>query len=78
MNVALVEHTQNDVHRDQGCQNQQRLAGERGLESRRRSLKTGVMVGGKLIERCALLIAFVASPKETSGARLNDNVTEGY
>ena len=28
--------------------------------------------------RCALSIASVASPKETLGARLNDNVTDGY
>ena len=35
-------------------------------------------VVGKLIERWALLMASVASPKETLGARLKDNVTAGY
>ena len=40
--------------------------------------KLASMVGGKLMARCALLIASVAWPKDTLGARLNDNVTAGY
>src|SRR5882757_3994399 len=39
VNVTLVEHAQDDVDGDQSCQNQVRLALERGLKRLRRALK---------------------------------------
>ena len=48
MNVALIEHAEHDVDRDQRGQNQQGLAGQRRLESRGGALKAGVDGGGKV------------------------------
>src|SRR5207244_5265181 len=47
MDVTLVEHSQDDVHRRQSRQNQNRFIGQRLLECRRRPLKTGFYGGGK-------------------------------
>ena len=78
MDVALVEHAQHDVDRDQRGQDQQRLVGQRILERRGRALEAGLDARAACRSRCsALLIAFTASPSETPGARLNDSVTTG-
>ena len=42
MDVALVQNSQHDVHRDNGGENQEGLAGKRILKCGRRSLKCGV------------------------------------
>ena len=48
MDVAFIEHAQDQVDRDQCSENQQRLTGQGGLESRSRALKTGIDGGWKV------------------------------
>ena len=48
MDEALIEHTQNDVYRDQGGENQQRLVGEGILKGSSGSLEAGLHAGGKV------------------------------
>ncbi len=40
VNVAFVQHAENDVHRNDGGQNQQRFIGQRRLERLRRALES--------------------------------------
>src|SRR5580692_777722 len=47
MNVALVENAENDINRQQRGDDQNRLIGQRVLESGRGSLEAGVNGGGK-------------------------------
>ncbi len=47
MNVAFIEHAQNDVHGHQRRQNQDRLVRKRRLESLRRSLESRMDAGGQ-------------------------------
>jgi hypothetical protein len=42
VNETLVKHAEDDVHRDQGSENQQRFGGERILERRGSALETAV------------------------------------
>ena len=48
VNEALVEHTEHDVHRDQGSQNQQGFIGEGVLKSGGGSLEAGLHAGGEV------------------------------
>ena len=48
MDKALVEHSQNDVHRDQGGENQQGFIVQRVLEGRGRSLEARLDAGGEV------------------------------
>ena len=45
MDIALVEDAQDDVHGDQGRQNQHPLVGEGGLKGLGRPLKPGLNAG---------------------------------
>ena len=42
MNIAFVQHAQNNVDRDDGCKNQEGFTRERVLKCRGRSLKRGM------------------------------------
>ena len=78
VDVALVQHAEDDVHRDQRRGDQQGLAGQRGLEGLRRALEAALDAGGQP-ERAAPRprSRVTASPSATPGARLNDSVTAG-
>src|ERR1700733_9752864 len=68
MNVAFIQHAENDIHGHERSEDQDRLIRQRGLKSLRRSLESGVNALWKakvflglldgvdgLAERCALL-----------------------
>jgi hypothetical protein len=48
MNVALIQYSQNDINRDNGGENQERLTRKRILKRRRCSLKCRVDAGRQL------------------------------
>src|SRR5437899_8211164 len=48
MDKAFVEHSQNDVHGDQCCQDQQRGTGERSFENLGGALETSLHIGGDM------------------------------
>ena len=78
MDVALVEHAQDDVDGQQRRGDQDRLAGQRLLEGlggaleRRRSGSRGAPSLSRASSH-----RWVAWPSETPGARLNDRVAAG-
>ena len=76
VNVAFVQNSQNDVHRDNRGKNQEGLAASESKCGRSPS-KCGVNTGGNWISFSARSMALVASPKNAPGARLNESVTTG-
>ena len=78
MDVALVEHAEHDVHRDDRGEDQQQLVGERRAERQRRALeaRSARWPAGRA-RCCAVSIASTASPSEAPGARLNEIVAAG-
>ena len=78
MDIALIEHPQNDIHH----QNRRR-----DQDGRRRQMTTGMpercpgtspcSVCGTFSCSCKAWIFATASPSDTPGATLNDSVTDG-
>ncbi len=77
MDVALVEHAQHDVHRDDRGEDQPELVGERRAERERRALEAELRARGHAELLLADSIASTASPSEAPGARLNEIVAAG-
>ena len=79
VNVALVQHAQHDVHRDDGGQNQPAFVGQRSLESR--ALCPGKLpwtLGGKSDLALGLLDSRHRLAQRSAPApRLNEMVTAG-
>ena len=77
MDVALVEHAEDDIDRDQRRQDQQRLVRERGLEGLRGALEAALdarrqaELPGRLLDRAT------AAPSDMPGARSKESVTDG-
>ena len=78
MDVALVENAQNDVHRHQRRQNQNRLVGQRSYERLRQC--PGKPPASRAV-RASLFLpsesASTASPSAAFGARLKETVVAG-
>ena len=77
VDVALVEDAEDDVDRDQGRQDQQRLVGQGGLEGLGRALEAAPDAGGQPQLLAVASTACTASPREAPGARLKEMVTAG-
>ena len=78
VDVALVEHSQHDVDRDQRGQDQQRLVGQREPGTPAAvPWNAAWMLAGIPSSFLRVLMAFTASPSEAPGARLKDMVTTG-
>ena len=78
MDVALVEHAENDVDHDQRGGDQVGLARERGLERLGGALEGADRAWrGMPSSASARWIACDAWPRAMPGARLNDRVTDG-
>ena len=74
MDIALVEHAENDIDRKQRSGDQHRLVGERLLKDLGGALKAPWIEAGMPSWRISSSIAAVAWLSETSGAKLNEIV----
>ena len=77
VNVALIEHSQHDVDRDECRQNQQRFVAQRGLECLGRALERGIDAQRQAEFFLGLFDRLHGLAQRCPGAKLNEIVVTG-